>query len=223
MEQQKYCNYCGAANPTSTSFCTKCGKAFACASAPLPPPPTTKEKKSPVWLRMLEISVGLIILVLGVVLWWPGLEYGLAFYAALAIALIVLQVAYIIRIYTKGISTGRPNLILSVLAILIAVWALVALSSAPVDLLAIGVLFAGIASASSGTASGKIVGVLAIFITLVVFAYPQINGILALLVTPFVLLFPDFTYAELPAALVTLSWLFLALEPLISGIEGRWI
>ena len=114
-------------------------------------------------------------------------------------------------------------MILSVLAILIAVWALVALSSAPVDLLAIGVLFAGIASASSGTASGKIVGVLAIFITLVVFAYPQINGILALLVTPFVLLFPDFTYAELPAALVTLSLMILALEPLISGIEGRWI
>jgi hypothetical protein len=176
-----------------------------------------------VWLRTLEICAGLVILILGVVLWWPGLEYGSAFYAALAIALIVLQVAYIIRIYIKGISTGWPNLILSVLAILIAVWALVALSSAPVDLLAIGVLFAGIASASSGTASGKIIGVLAIFITLVVFTYPQINGILALLVTPIVLLFPDFTYAQIPAALVTLSLMILALEPLISGIEGRWI
>jgi len=220
MEQQKYRKYCGTANPTSTSFCPKCGEALASSAAP--PLPTTK-KKSPVWLRMLEISVGLVILVLGVVLWWPGLQYGSAFYAALAIALIVFQVAYIIRVYAKGISTGRPNLILSVLAILIAVWALVALSSAPVDLLALGVLLAGIASASSDTASGKIVGVLAIFITLVVFTHPHMNGILALLVTPIAMRFPDFTYAEIPAALVTLSLMVLALESLISGIEGRSI
>jgi hypothetical protein len=29
----KILKYCGAANPTSTSFCTKCSKAFASASA----------------------------------------------------------------------------------------------------------------------------------------------------------------------------------------------
>ena len=118
-------------------------------------------------------------------------------------------------------------MILSVLAILIAVWVLAALSFdsvyLSVYLLAAGLLFAGIASAAYGTASGKIVGVLAIFITFVVFAYPQINGILALLVTPVVLLFPDFTYAEIPAALVTLALMILALEPLISGIKGRRI
>src|SRR5208337_1754881 len=115
----------------------------------------------------------------------------------------VLQVTYVIRIYTKGISAGRRlNLILSVLAILIAVSVLATLpffefllATLPffdfltlVYLLAIGVLFAGIASAAYGTASGKLVGVLDIFITLVVFAYPQINGILALLITPIVLL-----------------------------------
>ena len=114
-------------------------------------------------------------------------------------------------------------MILSVLAILIAVWALVAASSAPIGLLAVGVLFAGIASAAYGTAGGKLVGVLVIFITLVVFAYPQINGILALLITPLVLLFSDFSVDEVPAALVTLSLMILALEPLISGIKGRWI
>jgi hypothetical protein len=189
---------------------------------------TIKGKRSPMWLRILEISAGLIVLILGVILWWPGLKYGLAFLAALAIALIILQIAYLIRTYAKGISAGRrPNLILSVLAILIAVWVLAALSFdsvyLSVYLLATGLLFAGIASAAYGTASGKIVGVLAIFITFVVFAYPQINGILALLVTPVVLLFPDFTYAEIPAALVTLALMILALEPLISGITGRRI
>ncbi len=46
MEEQEYCKYCGAANPTSTSFCTKCGKAFASASAsPLPTLSATNEKK----------------------------------------------------------------------------------------------------------------------------------------------------------------------------------
>jgi hypothetical protein len=201
---------------------------------------TIKEKRSPMRLRILEISAGLIVLILGFILWWPGLKYGLAFYAALAIALIILQIVYLIRTYAKGISAGRrPNLILSVLAILIAVGVLAALSfdpvyllaigvlfagiRNPVYLLAIGVLFAGIASAAYGTASGKIVGVLAIFIIFVVFAYPHIKGILALLVTPVVLLFPDFTYAEIPAALVTLALMILALEPLISGIKGRRI
>jgi len=200
---------------------------------------TIKEKRSPMWLRILEISAGLIVLILGVILWWPGLKYGLAFYAALAIALIILQIAYLIRTYAKGISAGRrPNLILSVLAILIAIWVLAALSFefyyvsyhssdgfflTLSYLLALGLLFAGVASAAYGTASGKIVGVLAIFITFVVFTHPQINGILALLVTPVVLLVPDFTYAEIPAALVTLALMILALEPLISGIKGRRI
>ena len=200
---------------------------------------TTKEKRGPMWLRILEISAGLIVLILGVILWWPGLKYGLAFYAALAIALIILQIVYLIGTYAKGISAGRRrNLILSVLAILIAVWVLAVISFefyyvsyhssdgfflTLSYLLALGLLFAGIASAAYGTASGKIVGVLAIFITFVVFTYPQINGILALLVTPVVLLFPDFTYAEIPAALVTLALMILALEPLISGITGRRI
>jgi hypothetical protein len=92
-----------------------------------------------------------------------------------------------------------------------------------VYLLAIGVLFAGIASAAYGTASGKLVGVLDIFITLVFFVYPQINSILALLITPIVLLFSDFSVVEVPAALITLSLMILALEPLISGIKGRWM
>ncbi|MGZ4848172.1 MAG: hypothetical protein ACXV7G_06645 [Halobacteriota archaeon] len=173
-------------------------------------------------LRVLEIGVSLIILVLGVVLWWPGIHYGVAFFAALAIALVILELVYIIRTYAKGISEGRwLSVTLSMLAILIAVWVLATLSFHVTDLLAIGVLFAGIASAAYGTASGKIVGILAIFISIVVFISPEISGVLALLVTPIALLFPDFTYHEIPAALVTLSLMILALEPLVAGIKAK--
>ena len=89
MGEQKYCKYCGTANPASTSFCKKCGKAFAGASASsLPPPSTTKEKKSSTWLRILEIGAGLTILILGVAAFYPGVDWGwTTFIAYLAVAL----------------------------------------------------------------------------------------------------------------------------------------
>lgn len=163
MEEQKYCKYCGAANPTSTSFCTKCGKAFASASASPPPPLlATEEKESPMWLRILEISAGLTILILGVAAFYPGVDWGwTTFLAFLVIALIVLEIACIIRILAKGISGRRQfNLILSVLATLIAVLVLSTLFFYAsfltlISPLALGLLFAGIASAVRGTGGGK--------------------------------------------------------------------
>ncbi len=202
-----------------------------------------KGETSPKWLRIVEISVGLIILALGVVLWWPGLQFGMFFYAALAIALIILESVCIIRTYAKG-TLRSLTVILSVLAITIAFWVLVCtlffepaitiafsvLAAIPfivpatlASVLAIGLLFAGITSAALGSASGKIVGVFVIFISLVLLTYPLESGIVAFLVTPAVLLFPDFTYPEIPAALVTLSLMILALDPLISGITERAI
>jgi hypothetical protein len=123
MEEQKYCKYCGAAHPTGTPFCTKCGKAFASASAsPLPPPSATNEKESPMWLRMLEISAGLIICIRGVAAFYPGVVWGwIIFLAFLVIALSVLEIAYIIRIFAQKAFRGRLNLILSVLATLFTV------------------------------------------------------------------------------------------------------
>ena len=49
MDEQKYCIYCGAANPTIALFCAKCGKAFTSASTPQPPsapPPSTPQEPS---------------------------------------------------------------------------------------------------------------------------------------------------------------------------------
>ena len=72
---------------------------------------------------MLETSAGLTILILGVAAFYPGVVWGwTTFIAFLAIALIILEIAYIIRIFAKGISGRRRlNLILSVLATLIAI------------------------------------------------------------------------------------------------------
>ena len=108
MEEQKYCKYCGAANPTSTSFCTKCSKEFASASAsPLPPPSATKEKESPTCLRILEISAGLIIFILSVAAFCSGVDWGwTTFLAFLVIALIVLELhisyEYLQRAFRDG-------------------------------------------------------------------------------------------------------------------------
>ena len=73
------------------------------------------EKKSSIWLRILEIIAGLIILVLaGYVIAYPGVAV-LTLILFLSIALIVLGIAYFIRVFAKGISGWRRllNLILS--------------------------------------------------------------------------------------------------------------
>jgi hypothetical protein len=230
MGEQKYCKYCGTANPASTSFCTRCGKAFAGASASsLPPPSTTKEKKSSTWLRILEISAGLTILILGVAAFYPGVDWGwTTFIAFLAVALIILEIVYIIRIFAKGIlARRRLNLILSVLATLFAVWVLRTVSFYEffliLNLLALGLLFAGIASAARGTVGGKIVGIFGKIVGIIVLIFPNIVGIFAI-VTGVALVFPSLAYyPENAAALITLSLMIFGLEPIISGIMGRWI
>jgi hypothetical protein len=228
MGEQKYCKYCGTANPASTSFCKKCGKAFAGASASsLPPPSTTKEKKSSTWLRILEIGAGLTILILGVAAFYPGVDWGwTTFIAYLAVALIILEIVHIVRIFAKGISGRRRlNVILSVLATLIAVWVLRTVSFyeffSILDLLAIGLLFAGIASAVRGTVGGKIVGTFGIVVGIIVLILPNIVGIIVI-VTGVALVFPSLIYyPENAAALITLSLMVFGLEPIISGIMGR--
>ncbi len=190
---------------------------------------TAKEKKSPAWLRILEISAGLIILILGVAAFYPGVDWGwTTFIAFLAFALIILEIAYIIRIFAKGISGPRRlNLILSLLATLIAVLVL-ALSFygvylLPLYLLALGLLFAGIASAVRGTVGGKIVGIFGIFAGIIVLIFPKIVGIHAIVTNLALLLSPTLTYPNNIAALITLCLMIFGLEPIISGIMGRWI
>jgi hypothetical protein len=206
---------------------------------------TDEEKRSPVWLRILEISAGLIILILGIAAFYPGVNWALTtFIAFLAIALIIFEIVYIIRVFAKGMAGRRRfNLILSVLASLIAVLAIALSFYEPsyvpfyrffflpliepfygfffmplIYLLALGLLFAGIASAVRGTVGGKIVGIFGIFVGIFVLIFLRIVGILAMGI---IAIFTNL--ALLVAALLTLSLMIFGLEPIISGIMGRWM
>jgi hypothetical protein len=197
---------------------------------------TTKDKKkSPPWLRILEISAGLMIIALGVAAFYPGVSWSrTALLAFLAVALIILEIAYIIRIFANGISGRRRlNLILSVLATLIAVLVLV-LSFYVVlsyygfiltllNLLALGLLFAGIASAVRGTVGGIIVGSFGIFIGVFVLIDLHIAVNVAIFMFLFRLIRPLFPLSTDVAALIALSLTIFGLEPIISGVMGRWI
>jgi hypothetical protein len=180
------------------------------------------------WLRILEIRAGLIILILGVAAFYPGVDWGwITFIAFLAVALIILEIVYIIRIFAKGISGRRRlNLIPSVLATLIAVSVLATLSAyasfLTVNLLALGLLCTGIASAARGTVGGKIVGIFGIFVGIIVLIFPKIVGITWIFVAPVASIFPNLAYyPENVAALITLSLMIFGFEPIISGIRGR--
>jgi hypothetical protein len=196
-----------------------------------------KGKKSTAWLRIVEISAGLSVLILGIAAFYPGVNWAwTTFFTFLTIALIILEIAYIIRIFAEGISGGRRlNVILAVLATLIAVLVL-ALSFrvsfrgsshgfflALTNLLALGLLFAGIASAVRGTAGGKIVGVFGIFVGIFVLLFLQIAGILAIFTHLALKISPHLPYPINVAALVTLSLMISGLDPIASGIVGRWI
>jgi len=168
------------------------------------------EKKSSIWLRILEIVAGLIILVLaGYVIAYPGVAIA-TLILFLAIALIVLAISYFIRIFAKGISGWRRllNLIMSVLAIIIAALVidnpLIYGSLTLVYLLGLALLFAGIASAARGTAGGIIVGILGIIIGFVVIIFPGLGlATLVFLLAVFLIIF--------------------GLEAIVSGIAGRWV
>jgi uncharacterized membrane protein HdeD (DUF308 family) len=168
------------------------------------------EKKSSMGLRILEIIAGIIVLVLaGYVIAHPLVAVA-TLIVFLAIALIILGVAYFIRVFAKGISGWRRllNLILSILAIIIAAYIIaypaIYGSLTLVYLFGLAFLFAGIANAARGTAGSIIVGVLGIIVGFVVIIFPALGlATIVLLLAVFLVIF--------------------GLESIISGIVGRWV
>jgi len=171
---------------------------------------TADQKKSPMWLRILEIIAGLMIVVLaGYVIAYPGVAIA-TLILFLAIALIIIGIDYFIRIFAKDITGWRRllNLILSVLAIIIAgaviANPLIYGSLTLVYLLGLALLFAGIASAARSTAGGIVVGILGIIIGFAVIIFPGLGlGTLVFLLAVFLVIF--------------------GLESIASGILGRWV
>lgn len=168
------------------------------------------ENKSPMWLRILEIIAGIIIIVLaGSVIAFPSGAIA-TLIVFLAIALIVLGIAYFVRVFAKGISGWRRllNLIMSALAIIIAAYIIaypaIYGSLTLVYLFGLAFLFAGIASAARGTTGSIVVGILGIIIGFVMIIIP----VLALATIAF---------------LLAVFLVIFGLESLASGILGRWV
>jgi uncharacterized membrane protein HdeD (DUF308 family) len=167
------------------------------------------EKKSSIWLRIIEIVAGLIILVLaGYVIAYPGLTL-LTLATFLAIALIILGIISFVRVFARGISGWQRllSLILAILEIIIAaliidniVYGILTI----VFLLGLGLLFAGIASASRGTPGSLIVGILGIIAGFIVIINPVIGGLTMV-------------------ALAAVFLIIFGLESIVSGIVGRWV
>ena len=171
---------------------------------------TVDQKKSPMWLRIVEIIAGIIIVVLaGYVIAYPAVAIA-TLILFLAIALIIIGIDYFIRVFAKGITGWRRllNLILSALAIIIAAYVIaypaIYGSLTLVYLLGLALLFAGIASAARGTVGGIVIGILGIIIGFTVIIFPGVGlATIVFLVAVFLVIF--------------------GLESLASGILGRWV
>jgi len=167
------------------------------------------ENKTSMWVRIAEIIGGIIVIVLGgYVLAYPAV--ALATLATfLAIALIILGILSFVRIFDHGISGWQRilNLILAIIEIAIAamiIGNIVVGVLTLVFLLGLGLLFAGIASASRGTPGSIIVGILGIIAGFIVIINPVIGGLTMV-------------------ALAAVFLIIFGLELIVSGFLARWV
>jgi uncharacterized membrane protein HdeD (DUF308 family) len=167
------------------------------------------ENKTSMWVRIAEIIGGIIVIVLGgYVLAYPGV--ALATLAAfLAIALIILGILSFVRIFDHGITGWQRllNLILAIIEIAIAAMIIgnVLLGIFTIIfLLGLGLLFAGLAAASRGTAGSIVVGILGIIAGFIVIINPVIGGLTMV-------------------ALTSVFLIIFGLELLVSGFLARWV
>jgi uncharacterized membrane protein HdeD (DUF308 family) len=164
--------------------------------------------RSPTWLRIVEIILGLIIV-------------GLALYdiihpeAALATLILLVAIGLIIsacvdfvRAFAVGISGWWRALyvITAIIALVLAAYVianpLIYGSLTVVYLLGFALLFAGIALAALGTAGSIIVGTTTIIVGFVVIVFPGIGIALAI-------------------ALLAVALIVIGVESIVAGITGR--
>ena len=141
------------------------------------------EQKTSMWLRIGEIIAGLIVIVLGgYALAYPGVTAA-TLIAFLAVGLLIIAGAEFVRIFSEGISGWRRllNLILSIIALLLAiailVWPIVVGGVALGWIVALALIFAGLAVVGRGTLGMTIVGIIAIILGFVALVNP-ISGVI---------------------------------------------
>ena len=162
------------------------------------------------WIRIGEIIAGIIVLVLGgYAIVYPAVTTAVLI-AFLAIGLLIIGIAEFVRVFQEGISGWRRllNLILSIIAILLAIGVLVY----PVIvggvalgwIVALALIFAGLAAAGRGTPGMTIVGIIAIILGLIAIFVP-LTGVITLVL------------------LVAIGLIIFGLQLIVSGLLGRWV
>lgn len=162
------------------------------------------------WLRVGEIVAGIIVLVLGgYAIAYPGVTAAVLI-AFLAVGLLIIGAMEFVRVFQEGISGWRRllNLILSIIAVLLAIAILVyplIIGGAVLGwIVALALIFAGLAAVGRGTPGMIIVGVIAIILGLVALFVP-LTGALTLVL------------------LVAIGLIIFGLELLVAGLLGRWV
>jgi len=161
-------------------------------------------------VRVGEIIAGIIVLVLGgYAIAYPGATAAVLI-AFLAIGLLIIGIVEFVRVFQEGISGWRRllNLILSIIAILLAIAVLVY----PVIvggialgwIVALALIFAGLAAVGRGTPGMMIVGIIAIILGLIAIFVP-LTGVLTLVL------------------LVAIGLIIFGLQLIVSGLMGRWV
>ena len=162
------------------------------------------------WLRIAEIIVGLIIVILGgYAIAYPGVAAA-TLIAFLAVGLIVLSGIEFAQVFALDISGWRRllNLILSAIAFLLALAVLVApLIYGTLTLgwlVALALIFAGLAAIGRSTPGMIIVGIIAVILGFVALINPIAGVITAV-------------------ALLAIALIIFGLMLIVSGLLGRWV
>ena len=167
----------------------------------------TTTRASPMWVRVLEIILGIIVLVLGVYLViYPGVA-ALTLAYLLGIALLILAIRDFIAVFGKGVEGWRRavSLIFAVIAFILGLYVLAYPLTgvfAVAFLAGFALILLGISAASRGTGLGAAMGILAIILGFVVVIFPGLGIALAVI-------------------LLSVAFILLGLEAIAAGIAGR--
>ncbi len=168
------------------------------------------EEKSSMWLRIIEIIIGLIVLALGgYVVAYPGVAAA-TLIGFLAVGIFILSFVEFARIFSEGISGWQRllRLILSVIVFLLAIAILVSpliwggLTLA--WLVGLALIFLGFVAIARATPGMIVVGIIAVVVGFVVFIYPPLGVATAVL-------------------LLAIALIIFGLELIVSGLLGRWV
>ncbi len=165
--------------------------------------------RSPTWLRVVEIILGILIVGLGIYdIASPGAALG-TLIVLLAIGLVISTCVDFTRAFLAGIISGWWRALYVITAIISLILAALVIANpfvygslTLVYLLGVSLLFAGITLAALGAPGSTIAGIITVILGIVVLVFPQLGIALAI-------------------ALLAVSLIVIGAEAIVVGITGR--